>query len=52
MKMPGQLGNARVTMTNLKIEKIDAEKNLIFVRGGVPGHNDAIVCVRDALQGK
>ena len=52
MKMPGQLGNARDTMTNLKIEKIDAEKNLIFVRGGVPGHNDAIVCVRDALQGK
>jgi large subunit ribosomal protein L3 len=52
MKMPGQLGNARVTMTNLKIEKIDAEKNLIFVRGGVPGHNDGIVCVRDALQGK
>jgi large subunit ribosomal protein L3 len=52
MKMPGQLGNARVTMTNLKIEKIDAEKNLIFVRGGVPGHNDGIVCVRDAFQGK
>jgi large subunit ribosomal protein L3 len=52
MKMAGQHGNARVTMTNLKIEKIDVEKHLLFVRGGVPGHNDGIVCVRDALQGK
>lgn len=52
MKMPGQQGNARITMTNLTIEKIDAEKNLLFVRGGVPGHNDGIVCVRTALQGK
>ncbi len=52
MKMAGQLGNARVTTKNLEIVKIDGEKNLIFVRGGVPGHNDAIVSVRDAVSGK
>ena len=52
MKMPGQMGNARVTTKNLRIAKIDAEKNLIFVRGGVPGHNDAVVRVRHAVSGK
>ena len=52
MKMPGQHGNSRVTLKNLKIEKIDAEKHLIFVRGGLPGHIDGLVCVRDALSGK
>jgi large subunit ribosomal protein L3 len=52
MKMAGQHGNARATTKNLKIVKIDGEKNLIFVRGGVPGHNDAIVCVRRSLSGK
>ncbi|MDP6978617.1 MAG: 50S ribosomal protein L3 [Myxococcota bacterium] len=52
MKMAGQFGNERVTLKNLEIARIDADKNLIFVRGGVPGHNDAIVCLRDALTGK
>lgn len=52
MKMAGQHGNDRVTMKNLKIEKIDADKHLIYVRGGVPGHNDAIVGLRHALAGK
>lgn len=52
LKMAGQQGNARVTTKNLRIVKIDAEKNLIFVRGGVPGHNDAIVRVRHSLSRK
>lgn len=52
MKMPGQLGNSRTTTTNLKLVRIDAEKNLLFIKGGVPGHRDGIVCVRDALSGK
>ena len=49
MKMAGQMGNARVTVRNLQIVKIDAEKNLVFVKGSVPGHNDAIVCIREAV---
>ena len=52
LKMAGQYGNERVTMKNLRIAKIDAEKNLIYLRGGVPGHNDGIVCLRDAQTGK
>ncbi len=52
MKMAGQHGNERVTLKNLEVARIDADKNLIFVRGGVPGHNDAIVCLRHALTGK
>lgn len=51
-KMAGQHGNARITTKNLKIVRIDEERNLIFVRGGVPGHNDGIVCVRHSLSGK
>ena len=50
--MAGHYGNERITMKNLRIAKIDAEKNLIYVRGGVPGHNDGIVALRDALSGK
>ncbi len=52
LKMAGQFGNERVTMKNLTIAKIDADKKLIFVRGGVPGHNNGIVCLRDAQSGK
>lgn len=51
MKMPGRLGNSRVTTSNLEVVGVDAEKNLLFVRGSVPGHNDALVRVRPALKG-
>lgn len=36
-KMPGQMGNARTTVRNLFVVKVDAERNLLFVRGGLPG---------------
>ncbi len=52
LKMAGQLGNERVTMKNLTIARIDGDKNLIFVRGGVPGHNEGIVALRQAQTGK
>ena len=52
MPMAGHLGNARVTIKNLTILKIDTEKNLLFVRGSVPGHIDGYVSVRDAKSGK
>jgi large subunit ribosomal protein L3 len=50
MKMPGQMGNERVTVRNLQVEKVEADRNLLFVRGSVPGHRDAIVCIRHAVQ--
>ncbi len=52
MKMPGQQGNSRVTVKNLEIVGIDSEKNLILVRGGIPGHRDGYVSVRPAYSGK
>jgi large subunit ribosomal protein L3 len=50
MKMPGQMGNQRVTVRNLRIAKIDADLNLLFIRGAVPGHDDGIVCIRNAVR--
>ena len=49
MKMPGRMGNESVTVRNLIVVKVDAEQNLIFVRGGVPGHRDALVRIRAAV---
>ena len=45
-KMPGHYGNARHTQTHLRIEKIDAERNLIYIRGSVAGPKNGIVLVR------
>jgi large subunit ribosomal protein L3 len=45
-KMPGQYGNARHTQGNLRIAKIDAERNLIYIRGSVAGPTNGIVLVR------
>ncbi|RMH13884.1 MAG: 50S ribosomal protein L3 [Planctomycetota bacterium] len=49
-KMAGQLGNARVTARSLDVVKVDAERNLILVKGPVPGHNKATVMVRPAVR--
>ena len=51
MKMAGQHGNTRSTALNIEVVRVDAEKNLLFVRGGVPGHNDGIVRVRHTVKG-
>lgn len=45
-KMPGQYGNTRHTQTHLRVEKIDAERNLIYIRGSVAGPKNGIVLVR------
>ena len=49
-KMPGQYGNEQVTVQNLKVVKIDAEKNLIAVKGAIPGAKDGIVFIRDSIK--
>ncbi|MEW4566831.1 50S ribosomal protein L3 [Tautonia sp. JC769] len=46
VKKPGQFGNARVTVRNLKVVRVDSENNLLLVRGAVPGYNGAFVVVR------
>ena len=49
-KMPGQYGNEQVTVQNLCVVKIDAEKNLIAVKGAVPGAKGGIVFIRDSVK--
>ncbi len=45
-KMAGHMGAEAVTQIGLALEKVDAERNLLFVRGAVPGHRHALVRVR------
>ncbi len=45
-KRPGQMGNARVTAIGLRVIRVDAENNLLLVRGSVPGCNGRLVTVR------
>ena len=49
-KMAGQYGNEQVTVLNLKVVKIDAERNLIAVKGAVPGAKDGIVFLRNSVK--
>jgi large subunit ribosomal protein L3 len=44
--MPGQMGNKRVTQRGLEVVQVDAERNLLLVRGSVPGSRNGIVEVR------
>ena len=46
-RMGGQYGNARITMRNLQVVKVDVENNLLLVRGAVPGPNGGYVIVRE-----
>jgi len=45
-KMPGRMGDAQQTLRNVRVERIDAERNLIFVRGPVPGARNSLVVIK------
>ena len=49
-KMAGQYGNEQVTILNLQVVKIDAEKNLIAIKGAIPGAKNGIVFLRDSVK--
>lgn len=49
-KLAGHLGSERVTIQNLVIVKVDAENNLIAVKGAVPGPKGGVVIIRDAIK--
>jgi large subunit ribosomal protein L3 len=45
-KMPGQYGNKKVTVKNLQIVKVDGDRNLLFVKGAIPGPRNGVIVVR------
>jgi large subunit ribosomal protein L3 len=50
MRMAGQMGNERVTVLNLLVVQADPERNLLLLRGAVPGPNGGLVMVRSAVK--
>ncbi|WP_100641154.1 50S ribosomal protein L3 [Marinobacter salexigens] len=49
-KMAGQMGNAQVTVQNLKVVRVDAERNLLLISGAVPGATGSDVVIKPALK--
>ncbi len=49
MRMPGRHGNSRVTVRNVEVVGVDRERNLLLLRGAVPGHPNGLVRVRPAV---
>jgi len=47
-KMPGRMGGKRHTELNLRVERVDLDRNLIFIRGAVPGSRNSLVYIRKA----
>ncbi len=50
VKLPGRMGRERVTVQNLKIEKIDPELKVVMVRGAVPGNKDCTLIIKSAVK--
>jgi large subunit ribosomal protein L3 len=49
-RMAGRMGNDRVTVLSLEVLRVDPERNLLVVKGSIPGHNDSLVIVRNAVK--
>ena len=51
-KLPGHMGSVKVTIINLDVVKVDADKNLLFIKGSVPGVKGSLLCLRDSVKSK
>ena len=49
-KLAGQYGHEQVTMLNLKVVKVDLEKNVLLIKGAIPGPKNSIVSIRNAVK--
>lgn len=49
-KMPGQMGNKKITIQNLEVVKVDAENNLLLVKGAVPGPKKSLVTIKESVK--
>jgi large subunit ribosomal protein L3 len=52
MRMGGRMGGGQVTVKNLRVAKVDAENNLLYIRGAVPGGRNGLVFVQFSRNGK
>ncbi len=50
-KMPGQLGNEKVTVQNLKVVAIEADKNIVLIKGAIPGAKNGFVSIKASVKG-
>jgi large subunit ribosomal protein L3 len=48
--MPGQMGGVRVTVQNLEVVRVDAENNIILVKGSVPGPKKAMIMLKESVK--
>ena len=51
-KMPGQMGHVRVTVQNLEVIRVDAENNLLLVKGSVPGPKKSLVTIKETVKSR
>jgi len=49
-KMPGHMGNVNTTVLNLEVVRVIPEKNIILIKGGIPGPNKGLVVIRNAVK--
>ncbi|MCL2626363.1 MAG: 50S ribosomal protein L3 [Cystobacterineae bacterium] len=49
-KQPGHMGSENVTTQNLKVVEVIPERNLILLKGAVPGHNNSLICLRPSIK--
>ncbi len=49
-KLAGHMGSVKVTVQNLEVVRVDADKNLILVKGAIPGHKGSMVTIKEAVK--
>lgn len=49
-KLPGQMGNEKITVQNLEVVRVDADRNLLLVKGAVPGIRGSLVIIKDSVK--
>ena len=49
-KMPGQMGNKRVTVQRLQIVRVDSAENLLLIKGAIPGHKNDLVLIKESVK--
>lgn len=51
-KLPGRMGGQRVTIQGLKVVRVDAERNLLLIKGAIPGAKGALVSIKDSVKAR